>query len=126
MRNLFIEPPRAVDDIFTKVGKSNTINVTWKSAKTVQSAYELGLTSRTDIKYYEIAYQRIDYPSVEIIQKVKSYGGNHEFSITGLPVGKTYQLRIRAVDRGDQVGQWSDYVEFKARKYYKTVQFIAL
>lgn len=115
---LTIEPPRPVDHIQVHfAGADNVVIIRWKSPKTIQSIQEYGIERRNDIKFYEIAYQVFDSSqSEEKVEKVYRFGNDHEFNITGLLHGKTYRLRIRAVDQGDQVGQWSNYVGFKTRK----------
>ena len=63
------------------------------------------MSDESDIKLYEIQYQTDRQETI-----IKTNSASKMYTITGLQSNQTYDIRVRAVTKNDQRGEWSLFI----------------
>jgi hypothetical protein len=88
-----------------------TAFITWNPPRTIERIKKLGFFERNDISRYDVWYKKASDSGNGTV--LPHYREGHEFRLTGLEIDVDYLARVRAVDYGEQEGDWSGDFKFK-------------
>lgn len=99
-----------------------TATLKWTAPRTIERINKLGFFERTDISRYDVWHKKAEDPGNGTVTPF--YGSEREYRLTGLEIGVKYLVKVRAIDYGQQVGEWASPINFLLSELLKNIRSI--